>query len=156
MLMTQVDRYLAIRRAAGFARVPIDGSLRHCARFATARGATSVVATTASAWATLAPSEAQRADRLQTVLRVARVLHAEDPRHEMPPVGVCRGSRPRPLPDSFSDEAIQQLLPYARRLGPPGSLRPHTYRPLFGLRAGTGMRGAAARNLLLQAVTADG
>src|SRR4029453_16513695 len=96
MLMTRVDRYLAIRRAAGFALVPIDGSLRHCARFATARGATSVVAPTAIAWATLAPSEAQRADRLQTVLRVARVLHAEDPRHEMPPVGVCRGSRPPP------------------------------------------------------------
>jgi hypothetical protein len=51
-------RYLAIRRAAGFAFVPIEGCLRHFARFATARGETSVVATTAIAWVTLAPSEA--------------------------------------------------------------------------------------------------
>lgn len=110
MLMTQVDRYLAIRRAAGFALVPIEGYLRHFARFATARGETHVVATTAIAWATLAPSEAQRAYRLQTVVRFARFLHAEDPRHEMPPLGVFRGRRPRPTPYIFSDEDIQQLL----------------------------------------------
>jgi integrase/recombinase XerD len=156
MLMTQVDRYLAIRRAAGFALVPIEGYLRHFARFATARGETSVVATTAIAWATLAPSEAQRAYRLQTVIRFARFLHAEDPRHEIPPVGVFRGRRPRPTPYIFSDEDIQRLLQYASRLGPPGSLRPHTYSTLFGLLAVTGMRVAEARNLLLQDVTADG
>jgi integrase/recombinase XerD len=156
MLMTQVDRYLAIRRAAGFALVPIEGYLRHFARFATARGETSVVATTAIAWATLAPSEAQRAYRLQTVIRFARFLHAEDPRHEIPPVGVFRGRRPRPTPYIFSDEDIQQLLRHAARLGPSGSLRPHTYTTLFGLLAVTGMRVAEARNLLLQDVTADG
>jgi integrase/recombinase XerD len=156
MLMPQVDRYLAIRRAAGFALVPIEGYLRHFARFATARGETSVVATTAIAWATLAPSEAQRAYRLQTVIRFARFMHAEDPRHEIPPVGVFRGRRPRPTPYIFSDEDIQQLLQYASRLGPPGSLRPHTYRTLFGLLGVTGMRVAEARNLLLQDVTADG
>jgi integrase/recombinase XerD len=156
MLMTQVDRYLAIRRAAGFALVPIEGYLRHFARFVTARGETSVVAPTAIAWATLAPSEAQRAYRLQTVIRFARFLHAEDPRHEIPPVGVFRGRRPRPIPYIFSDEDIQQLLQYASCLGPPGSLRPHTYRTLFGLLAVTGMRVAEARNLLLQDVTADG
>jgi integrase len=156
MLMTQVDRYLAIRRAAGFALVPIEGYLRHFARFATACGEASVVATTAIAWATLAPSEAQRAYRLQTVLRFARFLHAEDPSHEIPPVEVFRGRRPRPTPDIFSDEDIHQLLQYASRLGPPGSLRPHTYRTLFGLLAVTGMRVAEARNLLLQDLTADG
>jgi integrase/recombinase XerD len=156
MLMPQVDRYLAIRRAAGFALVPIEGYLRHFARFATARGETHVVATTAMAWATLAPSEAQRAYRLQTVIRFARFMHAEDPRHEIPPVGVFRGRRQRPTPHIFSDEAIQQLLRHASRLGPPGSLRPHTYSTLFGLLAVTGMRVTEARNLLLQDVTADG
>jgi integrase len=156
MLMPQVDRYLAIRRDAGFALVPIEGCLRHFARFATARGETSVVATTAIAWATLAPSEAQCAYRLQTVIRFAHFMHAEDPRHEIPPVGVFRGRHPRPTPYIFSDEDIPQLLQYASRLGPPGSLRPPTYRTLFGLLAVTGMRVAEARNLLLQDVTADG
>ena len=55
MLMHAVDRYLAIRRAAGFALIPIEGYLRHFARFATARGDTHVVATTAIAWADLGP-----------------------------------------------------------------------------------------------------
>ena len=43
MLMPAVDTYLAVRRAAGFALVPIEGYLRHFARFATARGDTHVV-----------------------------------------------------------------------------------------------------------------
>jgi integrase len=154
--MTQVDRDLALRRAAGVALVPIAGDLRHFARVATARGEPSVVATTAIAWATLAPSEAQRAYRLQTVRRGARLLHAEDPRHELPPVGLFRGRRPRPTPDIVSDEDLQPLLRHAARLGPPGSLRPPTSRTLFGLLAVTGMRVAEARHLLLQEVTADG
>ena len=79
MLMHAVDSYLAIRRAAGFALIPIEGYLRHFARFATAGGDTHVVATTAIAWATLAPSEAQRHYRLQTVVRFARFMAAEDP-----------------------------------------------------------------------------
>ncbi|MGH6690370.1 MAG: tyrosine-type recombinase/integrase [Gammaproteobacteria bacterium] len=156
MFMPQVDRSRAIRRAAGFALVPIEGDLRHFVRVATARGEPHVVATTAIACATLAPSEAQRAYRRQTVIRCARFMHAEEPRHEIPPVGVCRGRRPRPTPYICSDEESQQLLRHAARLGPPGSWRPHTDRTLFGLLAVTGMRGAEARNLRRQDVTADG
>jgi integrase len=156
MLMPAVHTYLAVRRAAGFALVPIEGYLRHFARFATARGDTHVVSSTAIAWATMAPSEAQRHYRLQTVVRLARFLAAEDPRHEIPPVGVFRGSRPRPTPYIFSAEEIQQLLIYARRLGPPDSLRPHTYSTLFGLLAVTGMRVAEALALQLTDLTVDG
>jgi hypothetical protein len=61
MLMHAVDSYLAVRRAAGFALSSIEGYLRQFARFADACGETHVVARTASAWAALAPSEAQRA-----------------------------------------------------------------------------------------------
>ena len=104
MLMRAVDRYLAIRRAAGFALLPIEGYLRHFARFATARGDTHVVATTAIAWATWAPSEAQRHYRLQTVVRFARFMAAEDPRHEIPPGHLFRGSRTRPNPYIFTDD----------------------------------------------------
>jgi integrase/recombinase XerD len=145
-----------VRRAAGFALVPIEGYLRHFARFATARGDTHVVASTAIAWATMAPSEAQRHYRLQTVVRLACFLAAEDPRHEIPPVGVFRGSRPRPTPYIFSAEEIQQLLAHTRRLGPLGSLRPHTYSTLFGLLAVTGMRVGEALALQLTDVTVDG
>jgi site-specific recombinase XerD len=154
--MHAVDTYLAVRRAVGFALAHTEGYLRHFARFATARGDTHIVARTAVAWASLAPSEAQRHHRLQTVRRFARFLAAEDPRHEMPPAGLFCGRRQRPIPYIFSDEEIQQLLAAASQLGPPGTLRPQTYRTLFGLLAVTGMRVAEARNLHLHDVTIDG
>jgi|GEM_PF-4134567 len=47
MLMNNVDHSLAMRRAAGFALTPIEGSLRSFARCAAQRGARWVVATTA-------------------------------------------------------------------------------------------------------------
>jgi integrase/recombinase XerD len=156
MLMHAVDSYLAVRRAAGFALTPIEGYLRQFARFASGRGETHVVTHTAIAWATLAPSEAQRAYRLQIVRRFARFMHAEDPRHAVPPADVFRGHRQRPTPYIFSEEELQQLLGAAGRLGPVGSLRPQTYQTLFGLLAVTGMRVSEARNLHLQDVTADG
>src|SRR5438874_1215261 len=72
MLMNNVDHYLAMRRAAGFALTPIEGYLRSFARFAAQRGERWVVATTAIDWAKLAHAEAQRHYRLQTVRRFAR------------------------------------------------------------------------------------
>lgn len=156
MLMEAVDTYLAIRRAAGFALLPIEGYLRAFARFATARGDIYVVAQTAIDWATLAPSEAQRHHRLHTVIRFARFMAAEDPRHVIPPADVFRGRRPRPMPYILSEEEIGLLVEHARRLPPSDSLRPHTYSTLFGLLAVTGMRVAEARALHLTDVTDDG
>lgn len=156
MLMHAVDTYLALRRATGFALDHTEGYLRHFAHFATVRGDTHVVATTAVDWASLATSEAQRSHRLHTIRRFARFMAAEDSRHEIPPVGLFCGRRQRPIPYIFSDDEIQQLLGAARRLGPPGSLRPQTYSTLFGLLAVTGMRVAEARHLHLHDVTIDG
>jgi integrase len=145
-----------MRRATGFTLTHTEGYLRHFARFATARGDTHVVMTTAVDWASIATSEAQRHNRLQTVMRFARFMAAEDSRHEIPPQGLFYGRRQRPIPYIFSDDEIQQLLGAASRLGPSGSLRPHTYSTLFGLLAVTGMRVAEARHLHLHDVTIDG
>lgn len=65
MLMRHVEPSLALRRAAGLARAPIAGSWRSLARFATQRGATRVVATTALAGAPRTPTDPPRHDRLQ-------------------------------------------------------------------------------------------
>ncbi len=156
MLIQAVDTYLAMRRAVGFALDHTANYLRSFAQFATARGDTHVVATTAVDWASRTTSEAQRHNRLQTVIRFARFISAEDPRHEMPPEGLFCGRRQRPMPYIFSDDEIQQLLGVASRLGPQGSLRPQTYSTLFGLLAVTGMRVSEARNLHLHDVTVDG
>jgi integrase len=154
--MQAVDTYLAMRRAVGFALDHTEGYLRNFARFATARGDTHIVVTTAVDWASRTTSEAQRHNRLQTVIRFARFMTAEDSRHEIPPEGLFWGRRQRPMPYIFSENEIEQLLSAARRLGPPGSLRPQTYSTLFGLLAVTGMRVSEARNLHLHDVTLDG
>jgi site-specific recombinase XerD len=156
MLMPAVDAYLAVRRAVGFDLVPIERYLRHFAQFAAARADTHVVAQTAIDWAATAASETERRCRLMAVIRFARFVQAEDPRHEIPSEGVFCRRRQRPTPYILSEEELQRLVAHTQQLGPAGSLRPHTYSTLFGLLAATGMRVSEARALRLDDITADG
>lgn len=156
MLMPAVDRYLSVRRTAGFKLKPVEYYLRAFARFAATRGETHIVAQTAIDWAATAACEAQRHNRLTTVIRFAHFMHAETPLHEIPPEDVFCGQRQRPTPYIFSDEEIQRVVAYARQLNPPDALRPHTYSTLFGLLAVTGMRAAEARSLQWQDISSDG
>lgn len=156
MLMSSVDRYLSIRRSVGFQLKSIEFYLRDFARLASARGETHVVAKTAIDWASKGVSEAQRHNRLSTVIRFAYFVHAEDPRHQIPPKFLFCSQRQRPAPYIFSDQEIQHLIVSAKNLGPPGALRPYTYSTLFGLLAVTGMRVSEARALQISDVTVDG
>lgn len=156
MLMPAVDAYLAVRRAIGFDLVPIERYLRQFARFAAARADTHVVAQTAIDWAATAASETERRCRLMAVIRFARFMQAEDPRHEIPSEDVFCRRRQRPTPYIFSEEELQRLVAHTQQLGPAGSLRPHTYSTLFGLLAATGMRVSEARALRLDDITTDG
>lgn len=156
MLILAVDRYLAVRRAAGFKLKSTEYYLRDFARFAATRDETHIAAQTAIDWATTAASEAQRHNRLTTVVRFARFMRAENPRHEIPPEHVFCGQRQRPTPYIFSSEEIQRIVAFARQIGPPEALRPQTYSTLFGLLAVTGMRVVEARHLQWQDITPDG
>ena len=156
MLKRDVNTYLNVRRAAGFELQSAEYYLRDFTRFAMARGDTHVVAQTAIAWATQGTSEAQRHNRLMTLSRFVRFMHAENRRHELPPDDVFCGRRERPTPYIFHEEEIQRIVARARQLGPAGSLRPDTYSTLFGLLAATGMRTSEARALHLHDVTPDG
>ena len=156
MLMAAVNTYLAVRRAAGFQLKATEAYLRNFARFATARGNTYVITQTAIDWAATATCEAQRRNRLRTVVRFARFMYAEDTRHEIPPENFFCGQRQRPTPYIFSAEEIQRLVAHARQLSPVDSLRPQTYSILFGLLAATGMRPTEARTLQLSDITPDG
>ena len=140
MLMPDVERYLAIRRAAGFSYQNEEWLLRSFARFAEARCECHVIARTVILWAEQAPSQTTRARRLTTVRVFARFLYAEDQRHQIPPQGLFAGQQRRQTPYIFTDEEIELLMEHAARLGPSGSLRPYTYATLFGLLAVSGMR----------------
>lgn len=156
MLIQAVEHYLAVRRAADFKLEAAERYLCDFARFASVQGDCHVVAQTAIAWAAQGSSESQRDIRLQTVIRFARFIHAEDPHHEIPPERVFCRRRQRPTPYIFTEQEIQALLGHAARLGPAGSLRPHTYTTLFGLLAVTGLRISEALALRFKDVTSDG
>ena len=110
MLMQKVDDYLALRRAAGYALEVPEYHLRNFARFATQREETLICTKTVIEWASQAPSLNQREHRLQIVLRFARHLQAEDPRHEVPLRGVFRHRRTRPAPYIWTPQEVSLLL----------------------------------------------
>jgi integrase/recombinase XerD len=117
---------------------------------------THVRADTAIRWAEQGRSEASRAARLQELVRFARFAHSEDERHEVPSSDAFRRRRHRRLPYLFSAAEIERIIEQAQCLGPPDSLRPHTYSTLFGLLAATGIRISEALSLRLRDITRDG
>ena len=156
MLAQAVDDYLAVRRAAGFKLKSAERYLRYFVRFADARGETHVQAKSAIDWASEAKSEVERHRRYQCLIGFARFMHVEEPRHEIPPARVFCGYLPRPTPYLFTDEELRRLIGAAAHLGPPGSLRPQTYKTLFTLLAVTGLRPAEAYALCRDDITHDG
>jgi integrase/recombinase XerD len=99
MLRKAVESYLAVRRSAGF-DLKTEGDLLYSfARFSEVKPKAFVDSPTAIEWAGSAPSLPQRARRLGVVIRLARYIHAEDQRHEIPPTGIFGSeTRRRPVP----------------------------------------------------------
>ena len=157
MLIKAVESYIEIRRAAGYGMRRVEPILRSFADFAAQHRQMHVVANTAIEWASRAWSPLQRDLRLETVIRFARHIRAEDSRHEIPPHGVFgHQSQRRPVPFIFSPEETHKLVEEAIHLGPPNSLRPYTYSTLFSLLTATGLRISEAFGLRLHDITADG
>lgn len=156
MLTEAVDTYLAVRRAVGFELRRVERLLRSFAEFASQRADSYVRAQTAVEWAALARSPAERARRLQTVIRFARHARAETAEHEVPADGVFGQHRRRPIPFIFAPIDIGRLVYAASQLGPAGSFRAQTYSTLFALLAVTGLRISEALALRFDDVTPDG
>jgi integrase/recombinase XerD len=156
MLIDTVRSYIALRRAAGFGMVNVEPLLVDFAHYACARGDLVVRADTAIAWASRGRSPERRETLIRAVAVFARHARAEDPRHEIPPGHLLGRYYRRPTPFIFSTEQLRRLLEAARRLGPPDSLRPHTYETLFSLLAVTGLRVSEALALRREDITRDG
>lgn len=155
MLSKLVERHISVHRATGYLFRQQALQLRQFARYAAAKGDVIVRAATAVEWASQAVAESTRQVRLQTVSRFARLLHAEDARHQVPPEHAF-GRRRRRTPHIFTEKETQAVLQGAAALGPKGSLRPRTYVMLLGLIAATGLRVSEALRLKLGDFTAAG
>lgn len=156
MLTQTVESYLAVRRATGFALRSQGSMLQSFAAFSDAAGKHFVSSEIAIEWAGSAPSLAHRACRLGQVIRFARYIHAEDQRHEIPPVVFGSENRPRPIPYIFSGDDIRRLVQAASELDQRNAFRGYTYSTFFALLACTGLRVSEAIRLCFQDITADG
>lgn len=157
MLTEDVTHYVALHRAMGYKFRVQAYLLRHFARFAESRGESAVRTETVLAWATEAPTAAQRRSRLLIVRRFARSMQAEDAHHEIPPADAFgRPTRNRRKPHIYTPDDLRRLLHAASQLTPKGSLRPATYVTLFSLLVSTGLRISEALMLQLDDVAGDG
>jgi len=156
MLTEAVEKYVAMRRATGFAFRSEGSLLQSFAAFSDAAGKQCVSSETAIEWARSATSLSQRARRLGQVIRFARYIRAEDPHHEIPPTVFGSENRSRPVPYIFSKEEIQRILQAASALGKRNAFRGHTYNTFFALLACTGLRVSEAIHLRFEDITADG
>ena len=145
-LRNAVDQYLETRRAFGFKLQRAAWLLPDFVRYLGAHRAAFITLRLALDWARQ-PCDghpAWWAERLSIVRGLARHLQAEDPRHQVPPVGLMPRRVRRAVPVLFTASEIAALLRAARRLRAP--LRAATHETLFGLLAVTGMRiGEAIR-----------
>jgi integrase len=154
MSMQQLaSRYLAQKRALGYAMRFCDGPLMDFARMidrSSLGGPITVHA--ACRWAAAidaAPS--YRAKRLSLVRNFSRFCIAYDPRTQVPPDGLLGPSTQRIRPHIYSTAQIRDLLHNARRLKPVFSpLRSFTYETLIGLLAVTGLRRSEVLRLRLE------
>ena len=145
-LHRDLNDYLAIRRALGYKLQRTALLLADFVAHMEANGADAITTDAALAWASLPPNGASDwwAQRLSVVRGFARHLHAIDPTHEVPPVGLLPGRSHRATPYLYSDVDIVALMAAARSVRSP--LRAATFETLVGLLAVTGLRiGEALR-----------
>jgi integrase len=157
MLSYDIKRYVDLKRTMGFKFRTQHSLLKLFGEFAIERGDRVVITQSAIEWAGLAPSPPQRHNRLATVRRFALAMHAEDPRHEVPPGDVFgREWFKRLTPHIYTSEEIIRLISAAARLLPKNSIRAAAYSTLFGLLAATGLRVSEALALQIEDLTDDG
>lgn len=158
MLKRAVERYIGLRRATGFKFDHPAQELRRFAEFATAKGDTHVKTITAIEWAASGCSPGQRGRHLHTVVRFAQYIKAEDPAHEIPPMGAFVIPSNRPTPYIYTPDEIARILDAAGQLRRSviTPLRAELYQTLFGLIAATGLRLGEALRLCFDDVLPGG
>ena len=150
-MMTVVHRYLAERRALGYALVAPGTELMRFAHYADARDHRGpLTEKLIVGWArehVKRTTKVTAARRLEIVRPFAAYYRQFEPTTEIPPVGALGRGHRRLVPHIYTDEEVLQLLQATSCLTPRNGLRPLTYRTLFGLIAAAGLRLSEALNL---------
>jgi integrase/recombinase XerD len=155
-MIAAIDRYLALRRSAGFVLSNAQYLLHSFAAFAADCQQQHIRTATVIDWASRAPSSAQRHTRYQTVRQFAQHVRVEDPRHELPPPNHFGLGKTRRVPRIYTAAEIDRLVLAATQLSAGDALRPLTYSTLISLLAATGLRISEALDLRYGDVTPDG
>ena len=156
-LISEVDRYVRLKRSLGYKFADNERMLRSYARFAAGRDDELIRADTAIDWASRTPSAERSCVKLSVVRAFAVSLHAENPRHEIPPRHVFGRRRARRTsPHLMTTAQIAQLMEAALSMPPVDSITPQTWHYLIGLMAVTGLRVSEATALLVSDITPDG
>ena len=154
-----VQDYLDERCGLGFALTIPGSQLLAFAHFAEASGHRGPL--TRQLIISWARDEAKRATlmtwakRLEVVRPFAKHRARIEPGTYVPEADTFGRSRRRLAPHLYTDREIVDLLAAAGRLSPKGTLRPATYRALFGLIAATGLRVSEALRLKCADVDLD-
>lgn len=151
-LQQRINDYLAERRCLGFELRSWDTFLTGFARYvADQKHRGPLTADLMIEWAR--QDKWQRGTpptwsvRLAKIRLFARYLKQFEPETEVPEELSFGPERGRLAPHIFHDQEVIDLLAAARRIGPPGSIRPATYETLFGLMASAGLRVSEALHL---------
>ena len=155
-MITAVESYLAVRRAAGFTLTNTEYLLRSFSDFAADKKQTHIRTATTIDWASQAGSVAQRHTRYQAICHFAQYLRVEDPRHESPPLNHFGYRKTRRVPHIYSRGEVDGLVLAATELSSSDPLQPRTYAALISLLAATGLRISEALHLLVTDITPNG
>jgi len=151
-LQARVEQYLAERRRVGFELRTMAYGLESFARYVVdADHQGSLTVDLMAAWARQAKGghgdRATSARRLKMLRPFTAWLRQFEPATEVPDEAVFGRVPGRTTPHVYRDQEIVELLAAAKRLGPPGALRPVVMETLFGLIACTGLRISEALGL---------
>jgi integrase len=149
-MAVKVASYLSYRRSLGY-ELKWEGKaladFGHYADHSGHRGPLTLAL--ALKWARL-PAEADPsylAKRLTMVRGLAKYLHLEEPRTEVPPVRILGPATRRKAPHIYSVNEISGVMRAAQHQGQGKGFQPHTLSTVIGLLASTGMRISEALRL---------
>jgi integrase len=157
VLNQDVERYATLQRTLGYKFVKQSRSLQHFAAYAMAHGDEFVRVERVLAWAAQSPSAQRRRRLVAQVRRFALAMHAENPRHEVPPRDcVGRAKVARRLPYIYTADDIDRIMRAAHQMPTKGFIGPGTLATLLGLLASTGLRISEALSLQCADIGDDG